>query len=65
MATHSSILFLENPVDRGARRAMSLGVSRSRTQLSDIVHMHLHKALGPCAGVEPEDPSPCFSLYLD
>ena len=42
-----------------------LGVSRSRTQLSEIVHMHLHKALGPCTGMGPEDPGPCFSLYLD
>ena len=35
MATHSSILALENPMDRGAWRAIVCGVLKSQTQLSD------------------------------
>ena len=35
MATHSSILGLENPMDRGAWRATVHGVAKSRTRLSD------------------------------
>ena len=35
MATHSSILALENPMDRGAWRATVHRVTKSRTQLSD------------------------------
>ena len=35
MATHSSILALENPMDRGAWRAIVCGVPKSQTQLSD------------------------------
>ena len=35
MATHSSIC-LENSMDRGAWRAMVLGVAKSQTQLSDF-----------------------------
>ena len=31
MATHSSILALERPMDRGARRATVQGVAKSRT----------------------------------
>jgi len=34
MATHSSILAWENPMDKGAWRIQSLG-SQSQTQLSD------------------------------
>ena len=35
IATHSSILCLENPMDRGAWQATVHGVAKSRTQLSD------------------------------
>ena len=31
MATHSSFLALENPMDRGARLATVLGVTKSQT----------------------------------
>ena len=34
-ATHSSILCLENPMDRGAWWATVHGVTKSQTQLSD------------------------------
>ena len=34
MATHSSISWLENPMDRGAWRATVHGVAKSQTQLS-------------------------------
>ena len=33
MATHSSIVGLENPMDRGAWRAIVHGVAKSQTQL--------------------------------
>ena len=36
MATHSSILALENPMDRGAWRATVHRVTKSRTRLSDF-----------------------------
>ena len=36
MATHSSILCLENPMDRGAWRATVYGVTKSQTQLRDF-----------------------------
>ena len=36
MAIHSSILALENPMDRGAWRAIVHGVTKSRTGLSDF-----------------------------
>ena len=35
MATHSSMLVLENPMDRGAWRATVYGVTQSQTQLSN------------------------------
>ena len=35
IATHSSILAWEIPMDRGAERATVHGVSKSQTQLSD------------------------------
>ena len=35
MATHSSILGLENTMDRGACRATVCGVTKSQTQLSE------------------------------
>ena len=35
MATHSSILGMENPMDRGACWATVCGVMKSQTQLSD------------------------------
>ena len=35
MATHSSILGMENPMDRGACWAAVRGVMKSQTQLSD------------------------------
>ena len=39
MATHSNILALENPMDRGAWRDTVHGVSKSWTRLS-IAHHH-------------------------
>ena len=35
MATHSSMLAWENPMDRGAWRATVRGVAKSQTELSD------------------------------
>ena len=35
MATHSSILGLDNPMDRGAWRTTVHGVAKSHTRLSD------------------------------
>ena len=35
VATHSSILCLENPIDRGAWQATVHGVTKSQTQLSN------------------------------
>ena len=35
MATHSSLLALKNPMDKGAWQAIVQSVARSRTQLSD------------------------------
>ena len=40
MAIHSSIFFLENPMDRGAWRATVHGVEKSRTRLSNWAHTH-------------------------
>ena len=37
MVTHSSILSLENPMDRGAWWATVHGVAKSRTRLSDFI----------------------------
>ena len=43
MANHSSILDLENPMDRGARWATVHGVATSRTRLSDFtLTFHFH-----------------------
>ena len=36
MATHSSILALENPMDREARRAVVHRVAKSQTQLKRL-----------------------------
>ena len=33
--------FLENPMDRGAWRAIVHGVAKSQTQLSDLAHAYL------------------------
>ena len=33
--------FLENPMDRGAWRAVVHGVAKSQTQLSDLAHAYL------------------------
>ena len=38
MATHSSILSWENPMDGGAWWATVHGVTKSRTRLSDFTH---------------------------
>ena len=35
MATHSSILAMGNPMNRGAWRATDHGLTKSRTRLSD------------------------------
>ena len=40
MATHSSILAWENPMDRGAWQATVNGVAKSRTQLSDFTLLY-------------------------
>ena len=43
MANHSSILDLENPMDRGARWATVYGVTKSRTRLNDFAFtFHFH-----------------------
>ena len=43
MATHSSILCLENPMDGGAWEAAVHGVAKSRTRLSDFTFaFHFH-----------------------
>ena len=43
MATHSSILPRENPMDRGSWRATVHGVAKSQTRLSNITFtFHLH-----------------------
>ena len=36
MATHSSVLFLGNPMDRGAWQVTVHEVAKSQTQLSDL-----------------------------
>ena len=42
MATHSSILSMENPMDRGAWRATVHGVAKCWTQLSNYqFHFHM------------------------
>ena len=46
MATHSSILALENPMDRGAWRATVHRVTKSRTRLSDFTSLHFHSPVG-------------------
>ena len=40
MATHSSTLCLENPMNGGAWQATVHGVAKSRTQLSDFTSLH-------------------------
>ena len=40
MATHSSILAWENPMDREAWQATVLGIAKSQTGLSDWARMH-------------------------
>ena len=43
MATHSSVLAWENPMDRGALQATVHGIAKSRTQLSDFTFtFHFH-----------------------
>ena len=43
MATHSSTLAWEKPIDRGARWAAIHGVAKSRTRLSDFTFtFHFH-----------------------
>ena len=39
MATHSSVLAWENPMDRGALQATVHGIAKSRTQLSDFTFL--------------------------
>ena len=41
MAAHSSILGLENPMDRGIWWAIVHAVAKSRTQLSNSAHTHI------------------------
>ena len=41
-ATHSSILALDNPMDRGVWWATVCGVVRSQTQLNTRMHEHTH-----------------------
>ena len=39
IATHSSVLAWENPMDRGALQATVHGIAKSRTQLSDFTFL--------------------------
>ena len=39
MANHSSILDLENPMDRGAQWATAHGVTKSRIRLSNFISL--------------------------
>ena len=41
MATHSSVLCLGNPMDRGACGATVYGISKSHTQLNTHTHTHI------------------------
>ena len=41
MAAHSSILGLENPMDRGIWWAIVHAVAKSQTQLSNSAHTHI------------------------
>ena len=49
MATHSSILAWENPMDRGACWDMFRGVTKSRTQLSVWAHTHVKRYTHVCS----------------
>ena len=42
MATHSSVLGLENPMGGGAWRATVHRVGKSRTRLSDFISLHFN-----------------------
>ena len=44
MATHSSVLAWENPMDGEAWRATAHGVAKSRIRLSDFAYTHEHTA---------------------
>ena len=49
MATHSSIVAWENPMDRGGWRATAQRVSKSQTRLSEKAHCNIASVL--CFGV--------------
>ena len=55
MATHSSILVLENPVDRGAWWAAVHGVTQSQTQLRQL-------GMYACIGEGNGNPLQCSCL---
>ena len=45
IASHSSILALRIPMDRGAWQATVHGVTKSLTQLSDLAHSTAHAVI--------------------
>ena len=72
MATHSSILAWENPMDRGARQATVPGVAKELdlaeskqdyflSKISIINIFTSHWDLNPCAGTQTQ-PKPCMGL---
>ena len=42
MTTHSSILALRIPMDRGATQAVALRIAESQTPLSNFTHTHMN-----------------------
>ena len=64
IATHSSILCLENPMDRGTWQVTVHGVAKSQTQLSHLAHRQIitftftEQVLEPrCFTLNPQAPS--------
>ena len=45
MATPLQYSCLENPMDRGAWRATVHEVTKSRTELSNLAHVHMYKSV--------------------
>ena len=62
MATHSSILGSENPIDRGARHAIVHGVAKSQTQLSTHTHTHTHTHHGVVKSRTCLSPHACINF---
>ena len=59
MATHCSILVWRIPMDRWAWWATVLGVTKSRTRLSDQAHIHLTRLWSP-----PDQKIPLLKLLM-